>query len=263
MVKLRVLPVNPSGNKTIFVLDTCTRESYKYIGTKLLENENIDAEQIGFILPPTNGGDGRMEMSGLEFCGNASRSFALYLAIHKGIKGIAKIPIEVSGINSLLYVNVDTLNNYTEIEMPLPIEIKNVNNEFSNYTIVIFEGIIHVVVLNLNPEIEIFNKIRDEILLSFDSPAIGVMFFDSDKKFITPIVWVKDINTTYNEGSCGSGSAAVACVMSEFEKDGIFNYKFLQPEGSLDIILEKENSSIKKIMLAGTVVFGDEIDIQI
>ncbi|MBK5247532.1 MAG: hypothetical protein JJE49_09745, partial [Peptostreptococcaceae bacterium] len=112
---LNIFIVNPGGNKTIFVLDHFERTEYKNIANILLANQEIGAEQVGFIIAETDSEAGRMEMCGLEFCGNASRSYALYLAKLLGINGIGSVSIKVSGIDEALEVEVDTSSNYTKI----------------------------------------------------------------------------------------------------------------------------------------------------
>ncbi|MBK5263582.1 MAG: hypothetical protein JJE17_13620, partial [Peptostreptococcaceae bacterium] len=112
---LNIFTANPAGNKTIFVLDHFERTEYKDIADKLLANQGIAAEQVGFIIPAAGSEPSRMEMCGQEFCGNASRSYALYLAKLLGINGIGSVSIKVSGIDEALEVEVDTSSNYTKI----------------------------------------------------------------------------------------------------------------------------------------------------
>lgn len=262
MESLRVLAVNPAGNKTVFVLDSISRNNYASIGAKILSHQSIDAEQVGFIKPPINGGVGRLEMCGMEFCGNASRSFALHLAKKMGILGESKISIETSGVDTLLEVKVNTLTSYTQIDMPLPLKIETFLVDNIEFPVVFFNGIIHGVVMNYKADIDIFNKIKNHLAKCYDPPAIGVMFYNTSDEFITPIVWVKEVNSTFYEGSCGSGSAAVAAILSQ-SNDSFKNYSFNQPEGRLDIGISRNSIGIKQISLMGDVELGEEFVIEI
>lgn len=258
---LKVILANPSGNKTIFVINYFNKAFFPVIGGKILHESYFDAEQVGFVVEPIIGGDGRLEMAGNEFCGNASRAYGLMLAKNSGLAGIHNLKIEVSGIDHLLEVQVNTNTNHTKIEMPFPKSREKIKYNGLELDLVIFDGIIHAVVFDKNPDINNFHSIREEILSHFDSPAIGVMYYNTENKFITPIVWVKEIQSTYFEGSCGSGSVAVAVVLSSLLKNGMASFTFPQPEGTLEITLEKDSFSIKKIYLSGYVEISDIMEI--
>lgn len=262
--KLNILVANPAGNKTIFVLDKCRRDKYTELGTKLLAIEEIHGEQVGFIKPPEKGGQGRMEMCGQEFCGNASRSFGLYLAKQVGVKGFGKVQIEVSGTDELLEVEVDTYTDYTKLSMPLPTGIKAFPlNIDAHAKLVLSSGIVHVVVFNLQPTIENFTWIKSEVLAQYDPPGIGVMFYDTIKKSLTPVVWVRDIDSTFFEGSCGSGSVATAAVLAEDTDNGNLVFKLPQPGGILEINIIKENGLIIKAFLQGEISLGVPVEIEL
>ncbi len=53
---------------------------------------------------------------------------------------------------------------------------------------------------------------------------MGVMFYDTARNVLTPVVYVKDVDTTYFEGSCGSGSTAVAAAFCQEERSGTFSF---------------------------------------
>jgi len=80
-----VIIANPAGNITAFVLDNnIEKKDYIYVANKLMEIAELEIEQVGFVKEPKLGGELRLEMMGGEFCGNATRSFGLYLAMLKG-----------------------------------------------------------------------------------------------------------------------------------------------------------------------------------
>lgn len=260
--KLNILVANPAGNKTIFVLDRFEKGEYINIANKLLENREINAQQVGFIIPAVDGEPGRMEMCGQEFCGNASRSYALYLAKLRNIKGAGSVKIRVSGIEEELEVEVDTSSDYTKISMPIPLEIIPFPLKLcQDAQLVILNGILHLIVFDQPATLDFFNDSLASIREQYDAPAIGVMFFDRRLRFLTPVVWVRDINSIYFEGSCASGSVATAAVLCRDFDDGVYTFTLPQPEGILEITIIKENETIKNTYLQGQVNLGDPIQV--
>ncbi|MGC2872323.1 hypothetical protein ACPW7J_11115 [Ihubacter sp. rT4E-8] len=257
--KVRICIANPAGNITIFVLDSFPRSQYQSVATELLSVKEFAAEQVAFVT-----GKNSMEMCGLEFCGNASRSFALMQAKKEGLSGHSVIDISVSGCNERLHVAVDTTNDYTKIKMPLPRKITEPDLDgiprtdalcslLKNSKIVDLDGIVHVIVQDQYPSMENFDVIKNYINEKFAPPAVGVMFYDSSENRLTPIVYVKDVNTTYIEGSCASGVTAVAAAFCQNETSGTFRFSLPQPAGTITATCEKANGILKAVYIEGPV----------
>ena len=145
---------------TFFVNSEIERKDYAAVANQLFEME-LDgkmAEQVGFIHPSPACGraQGRMEMSGMEFCGNASRSFALLRAHQMGIEGAATVSVDVSGVNEILDVEIDTVTEYTKIRMPQARRVLRESIMGNEALIVDFGGIMHVVVKDIKESDEIF-----------------------------------------------------------------------------------------------------------
>ena len=83
-MKLNVLRADPAGNITLFVLDPVEKSRRADVAAQLMAVPEYKAEQVGFVCTPQEGGDGRMEMMGGEFCGNATRAFGLLTAKKMG-----------------------------------------------------------------------------------------------------------------------------------------------------------------------------------
>lgn len=253
---IRVRVADASGNITIFVLDQFPRSQYQDIATQLLDMEELGGEQVAFVT-----GENSMEMCGLEFCGNASRSFALMLAEERQIEGTAKIQVQVSGCNEILGVDVDPANNYTRIKMPLPVSVTHLTDTGIDFLegacLVDLDGIMHAVVTDVEASDGNFVRAKDYINDKYAAPAMGVMFFDSEKNFLTPVVYVRDVDTTYFEGSCGTGSTAVAAAFTTEEKAGIFQFELIQPAGTIIATIEKAHGEIKNIYIQGPIVLHD------
>lgn len=260
--KIKVRVADPAGNITIFVLDDIPREKYQSVATQLFKIKEFNAEQVGFKC-----GDHKMEMSGLEFCGNASRSFALLIAQEQGVKGPATEVIDVSGCDEKLTVDVNTLTNYTKIKMPMALSESVIKDSpldvINGGYLVDLGGIMHVVLKDIEPSRELFDEIKEYINGKYDPPATGVMFYDTIKKELTPIVYVKDVNTTYNEGSCGSGTTATAIAFSAGEDTGTFSYELKQPAGTITSTVERKNGKLVAVYIEGPVDITDITEVTV
>lgn len=253
---------NPAGNITAFVLNPVEREDYSQIGKELLFNKEFAIEQVGFVkeLSPNP----RLEMCGMEFCGNAGRAFGFLCALKANITGHALVNISESGCDYDLLVDVDVANQTSFINMPLPKAAFVLQEcdiqELNGATLVDFEGIIHIVLedTGITPSMELFYRIKDYIIEEYNSNAVGVMFVDSDKS-IVPIVYVKDVDSTYEEGSCASGTTACAIAWSMGKGDGDFEYLVKEPAGDLQVFVRVENTAVSKISIGGFVEIGETI----
>ena len=264
--KIRICIANPAGNITIFVLDPFPRSQYQAVAGQLLAMEELRGEQVAFITGPDS-----LEMCGLEFCGNASRSFALLKAKKEGLQGHGVMDISVSGCSERLQVVVDTSNNYTKIKMPLPryiaapdpIETARLCSLMEGARIVDMDGIIHVVVRDKAPTRENFDVIKGYINDRYAPPAMGVMFFDTAVCRLTPVVYVKEVDTTYFEGSCGSGSTAVAAAFCQEERTGTFSFTLPQPAGTITATCEKAHGELKAVYIEGPVQLEEVREVEI
>lgn len=250
--------VNPAGNITCLVTTKVARELYMEVANQLLSLPGQDFEQVGFIID-----DKTMEMAGLEFCGNASRAFALWSAKKLGLQGQHNVFVSVSGIEKPLEVFVDTQSNFTRAFMPLPEKIELISEgtimACPQMLKVDLGGIMHFVVLDLPYSDSIFHLIKDFGMSHFQPPALGVMFVDSGTFNMVPIVYVKEVDTIYHEGSCGSGT--LAALISLEEKLGlgeeVFHCNLTQPRGEIGGTLYKNGNIIEKITIEGPVEIGE------
>ena len=79
-------------------------------------------------------------------------------------------------------------------------------------------------------------NIRDS--WGLDREAVGVLWLNRNngKIFMNPVVWVKEMDTCYNETSCGSGSIAVCLLEGK-------KVQVVQPSGEI-ISAEKRGGAI-------------------
>ena len=258
---------NPAGNITIFVRTPFERKDYQAVASQLLALEEYKVEQVAFVtsqnpsseIAPEFKTDGSMEMCGLEFCGNASRSFALLLAKDAGDQGTVYKTIDVSGCEEPLTVEVNADTGNAKIKMPLPVSCERK----SECTIVDFGGILHIIVEDLPATREIFDMMKDRVYEQLDPPAMGVMFWDTAEKKLEPVVYVKDVDTVYFEGSCGSGTTACAAAFAMGQPDGMMRWQIPQPAGTIEATAEVKNGKAVRIWIDSVVEMSDVKTVEI
>ncbi len=261
MRKVEFFVANPAGNITIFVTSPAERSEYQEIAKRLLEMEELGGEQVAFIKEGN-----RMEMCGLEFCGNASRSFALWYAKNRlKLEGDAKVTVDVSGTEHPIDVEINTKTNYTKIEMPKPKSVRNwreIGNDGAEGVLVDLGGIMHLVLWNVPASAETFEEYKKAVCAKYDPPAMGVMFIEKETLSMVPVVYVRDVDTTYFEGSCGSGSVAAAVALACDKPAGSYSFELSQPAGKIvaSVIrgIESPESAavIEKVFIEGPVELG-------
>jgi diaminopimelate epimerase len=265
-MKLRFLKVNPSGNTTVFVLDPVPREQYARVAGAIMQQCHVGAEQVGFIHEDTYHGTLRMDMAGGEFCGNASRSFAAWLAlrdesgfdVHNFKEAERKIIIQVSGHQGLLEATLGNLGAdnkcFASVLMPIPKQILHGEDEyFGRHSIVIFEGISHFVLWERDPKDGDIASAREFLRTQgVDASCFGIMYYRRATSFMRPVVYIDAVQTLVWENSCGSGSCALAAALADQQKAGISALTLHQPGGDLTVHVDWDHG-VKGIVLGGTV----------
>ncbi len=284
--KLDIIVFDPAGNTTIMVLTPVPRSQYAETAKKLLEidfgpqcswRDVAYGEQVAFVVEEKNQDVTEtpiMEMCGLEFCGNASRSYAYYRALFLGEGEDAgedkkKVNVRVSGCGDVLTAVVDPNRCDSVIQMPLPVDLKMIDTApvgiEGNYPLVVFDGISHIVIPDVEPDEETFHRIKDFIYSGVDPEmdAFGVMFINEDKDLMSPVVYVRDVDTTYFEGSCASGTAAAAIAKAAKETEGTFEYVFRQPDGTLNASITKKDGQVTEIGLGGIIEMTEILHVEV
>ncbi len=251
---IKIIPADPAGNKTIFVTTPVDRAQYQQVASFLLSLDEYEAEQVAFILP-----DGSMEMCGLEFCGNASRTYGLIRAKELGSNVNGSVFIKVSGCDHSLNVEFDMKNNWTKINMPKPLSIREYNGDM----LVDLGGIMHLVTTAKKADPNTFQRLKNRLMNEFAPPALGVMFYNPDNAELTPVVYVADVDSTYFEGSCASGSVAVAAAMTQGLTDGEESFILKQPKGTLTAAIKKRQNQIESVSIEGPVIIENAVTLQL
>lgn len=248
---------NPGGNITALINGCDYDTNQKKLINRMIMEKYSQVEQVGFLSNKTN----RLEMSGGEFCANATRcAVSEYLKENDNI-----IEISVSGTNKKI-IGKRLNNNNVEIRLDIYKNISDLIEVKNNITYVKIDGILIVVfdeekskdyITKLRENEEIAkNEIKQLMIkeIQTEEKAIGIMLLEkvSSKIKINPVVWVKDIDTVFYETACGSGSLGTAIYNYYKNKDE--KLELIQPSGySINIDLDVKAQYIESASISGIV----------
>lgn len=273
-LKFKITMADPAGNRTAFAEGSIEPEYYAAVGAALLRDAKLRAEQAGFVCPPRKGAAGRLEMMGGEFCGNAARSFGLWLGMRSQKKAGDLVPIEISGSSDVLNVLLE--ENGSWISMPLPQRIGEITVPESaghesgtssldgsgllRYPAVVLEGITHVILENIQPSDLLARAVIGSAAKTggLNADAVGAIFVNGDQ--LTPAVWVRSTDSFVWESSCGSGTLAAAVRMGRETSDGTFRCEFRQPGGVLKAEIQFASGSAVRARIGGPVFFEEPVE---
>ena len=259
-MKLNVLRADPAGNITLFVLDPIERERRAALAAELMRRlPDMKIDQVGFACPADADTDGRMEMMGGEFCGNATRAYGMYIARQKG--GASEVKLRVSGCDHVVTAQVDLEADTARAEMPCPRSVQRITVNGHEGTLVDLTGIAHFVVEGVKPSEEFFRAVEPVFSGIAGLDACGVIFLDAETHRMTPLVKVIDTNSLVWEGSCGSGSVACAVAQSEGMENGGFSCEYIQPAGVVRASVERRSGRVCGASIGGEVTLDEPMRI--
>lgn len=251
--------IDPSGNITLIVDSFVPREEQRRIAALLMVRDS-EAEQVGFLEAPEDPCCAvRLQMMGGEFCGNATLSAAAVVMRQIGLDA-GDMLIEVSGSPGPVKVTgvMSAPGRFDgEVDMPLPESIYECSflDGFDCHTLplVRFPGICHAIVSAGTLTREKAEAVIGPWCRQIGSEALGLMFFDKDKNTLTPLVYVESTGTAVWEGSCASGTAAVASYLAELDGEYASVYLF-EPRGRLSAEAACSGSQVTSLKLSGSAV---------
>lgn len=250
-MKIRYIPADPAGNLTGFVLTAVPEQARAQVALAMMARCEEGFEQIGFIdeasmekeLP-------RMDMMGGEFCGNATRAFALLCARRRGLDQ-GDMYVSVSGAQKPVFVHYDSGANEAYAQVPLPTAAEWLELDGRNIPVVRMEGIAHAVVYSESPSQETALRVLGAMP---EEDAQGVLFIRESR--LIPAVYVRATDALVWESSCGSGSVAAAWLMSLERPDGEYRYTFTEPGGVLHVTVKKADGRAVRAVMGGAVTLG-------
>lgn len=255
-VKFSIRVADPAGNITIFVLGDVPPEQYAPVAAKLLSMEEYHAEQVAFQVPPRMGAQGRIQMMGGEFCGNATRSFG-YLLSTQLPGNPDTVIVEVSGAEQPLTVQIDREGGRCETEMPLPVGTIQIPFDGQEYNAVCFDGIVHTIVPGEAKGEAFVRELLAAVQSAAPASAYGILFLNGEN--MVPVVYVCDTDSLIWESSCGSGSMAVAVFLALQQGNGEHRFSLHQPGGVIEAAAAIENGKVIRCRMGGPVSLSEEI----
>lgn len=241
--RLSFLKYDPTGNLTVLIRGPVPAGERALLAARLMRPEMLCAEQVGFIDPFAR----RLDMMGGEFCGNASMSFAAYLAAEEGIPAGAEkeYTLSVSGAAEEVHCLIRRLGPVRfrgTVEMPLPERVSG--------DTVIFPGIAHTRI----PEDQLSPAEAEErigtLCAANGVPAQGILLTRGD--FMRPLVCVPASGTLVWEHGCGSGTCAFA-VLEALRTGRSSAVTVHQPGGTLRAEAEYLQGRVTRLLLTGEV----------
>lgn len=269
-MQYELVVANPANNITLLVLTPV--EDRSKAARLLLDAPFLKAEQVGFVIPPlTAQGLWRLEMMGGEFCGNAARSFGLFVARTLGYTGPVELPIRISGMQDPLIVKVNPEAGTAEAAMPHPLAkdtlFLKIAPDLPGFLVPVyrFEGITHVIIPSippLNQRTPWFHAVKDQVEQTLSAPpALGVLFYDKAQDLMIPGVYVYATDSLVFESSCGSGSAALGVWQYEALLEGEGLCRVVQPGGVIEVRVGKHQGALQSLSIGGPVLLGERIRI--
>lgn len=236
--KLEFVKLDPAGNSTLlYNIKNLKKEEITKVSESLKKKEYLDAEQIGFI------NENHIQMLGGEFCGNASRSFGVYLAKNdKEFQERRSYTITCSGEDTPIELEIigSTTENrfFSKIKMPRYISMQNIDLNKIEICKVEFSGITHFIFESKGISSSVVELIKS-YCQKHKIKNFGVMFFDKEDCFMVPYVNIESIGGCW-ENSCASGTAALGFYLG---KDSDFDSININQPGGL-LVLSIENDEL-------------------
>ena len=262
----RIAIAYPSGNPTAILFDQLQGGDREQLNSQVMKwwkdtyPQQPELEQCGFVTLPRNpNATARLEMFGGEFCGNAGRSAVALLSGGADNEGL----VEISGSPEPLKFSVKE----GRVRLQMPDARCRRPSWMPNATQVEWDGMTQLVVTESEATAAATSpRSLLERLLSNDAtateiwakPAVGVTCFDPTSSRARFCVWVRDVNTMFDETACGSGTAAIAIALANGDalagdeiSERIINV--IQPSGDAILSIAKVSGDLWKSEIEGEV----------
>ncbi|MFZ7101168.1 MAG: hypothetical protein ACOWWO_00725 [Peptococcaceae bacterium] len=266
-MKLNFVKISPAQNLTVLITDYVDPACYPEIAKVVMSYEYLNAEQVGFIVPPqTSQACLRLEMSGGEFCGNGVLAAAA-LGLYKGICPEGGFLLESSGVNGPLVCQTRfKAKNILQIkaEMPAPSKMEKMELEAGDLKVtgclVQLPGICHFVT-DYWPSREGYEQMVATIQDKTAEKALGIIPYrkkGEGQYEILPYVYVRDTGSRVFEQACGTGSLALGIYLAgDLRNTGTLQVR--QPGGIINVEIRDKNFISTDVFFTceGTVLIDD------
>lgn len=263
MKSYRYVTLDPTGNLTCLVTDPVEPADEAGVTRKLLEQ----CEQVAYLVPPARPeAVAGIRLMGGEFCGNAAMAAAAWLVRDEvAPDGEKTLLLEVSGAADPVRCTVRRTDGSWEgtVEMPGIPEIREESFFGIRFDMVRMEGIVHLVCRNRTFESEEAEALLRKIAGELPDDAAGLLQWNSETRYMLPLVFVRGSGSLVWEHGCGSGSAAVG--MAEALRGGGKEtaVSVAQPGGMIRAEVSAEGGAVTAVSITGGIRLGEESVIEI
>ena len=262
MKTYRYVTLDPTGNLTCLVLDPVDPSEKETLTRKLL----AVCEQVAYLEPPARPeAVAAVRLMGGEFCGNASMAAAAWLVRDELPQGETKtLLLEVSGAVNPVRCTVRKTQDGFEgtVEMPGDFEIGEEIICGIPFTVVRMEGIVHLVCETQTFEQKEAEKLLRKLAGLLPDDAVGLLQWNSARRFLLPLVFVRGSDSVVWEHGCGSGSAAVG-ALETLRNGKATTVSVEQPGGVIHVSADSENGTVTAIFITGQIRIKDESTVSI
>lgn len=242
-MKIPYIKVNPGGNTTAIVTGQFDKQNIITLCKNILESDKT-IEQVGFWVTPNDKTlDARLEMAGGEFCGNALRALgaAMYIGTNK-----TSYRVECSGTPQT--ITLRSTRDRSSIQI-------STDAFFANAKTCSLPGISYILLEDFVDKAKAQQLLKDNNYLQLAGSGVVGYKKKNEGFVITPIVWVRDVETFFEETACGSGTMALAFQQFILNKKSILTIE--QPSTAIFTTSIENNS----IVLDGPIVSIEQKDI--
>lgn len=264
--------LSPTGNITVLVKTPVPRSLHGIVAARLLRADCVGGEQVGYVEGASRPGtDGRLQMMGGEFCGNATMSLGALVARGAGLAdgAAADLSFEVSGSPGPVPCRIRRLGGawVGTVSMPLPERVGEIVLDADGgplaAPIVQMPGISHLILpagaglgeAQLRRRLPQWNR-------QIGADALGALLWDGAKQAIDPLVYVPSAGTLVREHGCGSGTAAVGCWLATQRGEPV-QAEISQPGGVIEVKVTVKDGTITSLAITGKVEILEEGQVSI
>ncbi len=257
---VRYVILNPTGNLTGLVLGEPERARRPGITSALMDR----CEQVGYLEKASLPGcRARLQMMGGEFCGNASMAVAAWLCRQDGHNGgeEQRVLLEVSGAEGPTECRMRALPGGDwegTVSMPPVREVHRLTLEGQELMLVALRGITHLIREGKPMEKRMAEGLLRRAAEVCPAEALGLLQWDQERSFMTPLVFVPGSGTMVWESGCGSGSTALGAWQALRRGEGRTQTAIQQPGGCIQVAADVEKGRVTKIAITGRVSLGKE-----
>ena len=257
MKTYRWVRLDPTGNITALVLSPVPEPERAAVTAALLEH----SEQVGY-LSVSSGTACRagLDMMGHEFCGNASMAAAAWLGREDGMQPgeertlLLKVSGTIAPVRCEIHAPEDSSLPWTgKVEMPPLLDLQPVKVEGLPCVIVRMEGITHLICPEQLPDRGTAEKLLRAFVRERTEPAVGLLQWDEENSFMTPLVYVRKSGSMTWETGCGSGSTAIGAWKALLAGEGTNTLSIRQPGGCLEAGGTVKNGKVTRLTICGQV----------